>query len=276
MSEIEENTVEELIKTLPEKNTIFSLSKQLGEESGSEIVIKHEQVIPEEKDLRTNHQFKNLKSFMGYVDKYKSKDTTLYYDRENQTCHCVIDEWDSGGGSTIINCEVKTAGLSQSINDIQSIRDGREFVSWLKKNKLNVDNFRDLFFLMSAIKISSSVEKTDISGKKSENSFTIKTEIKGVQKGEPVELPDELSFVYNDYSLSFEDPVQYKVNCDIYYHANKDGELKVEIVANNTEDLRNQQDKCFYDFICKNSPDDVLVTIGTPKYVEIKREGSRY
>ena len=279
MSDIEiENSVEELVKELPEEHTIFSLSKQLDKEEGSKITIKHEEIKKEEKKFKRKHVFRNLESFMKYIDRYKSDDksTSLYYDRENKTCHCVLFEREESGGNEIINCDVDTSGLINSIREVHSINDGDEFLSWLKENKLNVDNFRDLFFLMSAIKISSKVEKTDIKGKNAEYNYTIKTEIMGEEKGEPVELPDSMSFVYKDYSLSFEEPVVYKIECDIYYRADREGNLRIEIIANNQKELKNQQDKTFYSFICDNAPEDVLVTIGTPDYTNIKMEGDRH
>lgn len=264
-------TVKEALTIMPEEGSFLSVSNKMDEEGIKEIIFKKEQSLPELMEFNRNHRFNNIKAFIKYVDRYKLSTTTLYYDSKNSKCHCLLDELDTIGGPVLLECSIDDKSLFYEIERLENIRNGADFLEYIKGNKRSVENFAELFHLMSAIKVSSSIERLDIQGKNSENSFIIKTEVKGQVRGEPKELPDSLSVYFNDYAMDFNQAPVYQIMADIYYSASKEGTLSIQIKVNNKKELKNMINSVYYKFIEENAPEGVLVTIGEPNLKPLLR-----
>lgn len=259
----------DIISDVPESGTSLSIIKDFDKKGIATLTIKHEKEPREEKEsvkYRKSHTFYNIETFVEYIDKYKSSDTVIYYDYENSKISCVLNEEEIDGNPELLVCRIDNKSLNGEMNDIESIRDSEDFLLYIKTRKSLVANFFLHLNLMSAIEISTSVEKLDVTGKASENKYIIKTTVQGQERGEPRDLPDVLSVGFEDYSMSFNEPVLYVIEVDIYYKVAPDGNLRIHLIVSNKDLLWNELNKNFYSYIKKNSPEGCLVVIGSPDF----------
>jgi hypothetical protein len=267
----DENKIIDAIKNIPEEGTAISILEQMHEEGIQEIIISEKKVLLPRIELNRNHTFTNIEKFCKYIEQFKSKSTVVYFNVEDGIAHCVLDEFKTDGTPEILYCTVLNKKLLDMISVIERISTSGELLSFVKNNKKKVDNFMNFYQIMSALKVSSSVEKLDIQGKNSEYSYIVKAEVKGIVKGGPVELPDRIQVTFEDFYADISVPFPYYILADIYYTVKKDNEIFIEIKVENKEALRNQMSNNYYIQIEQFIPKDVLLVWGAPNYNVVKR-----
>lgn len=272
----DENKIIDAIKNIPDEGTAISILKQMEEDGIAKIVVREETVLPPLVTLNRNHTFTNIEKFCSYINQFKSKNSVVYFNAESGLAHCVLDEYKTEGQPEIISCFVLNKKLFDTIAIIERIQASGELLQFAKNNKKKFTDFIAFYQTMSALKVSSSVEKLDVQGKSSEYSYIVKAEVKGVVKGGPVELPDRLIFRFDDMNANLMVPVSYFISADIYYTVRKDTEIFIEIKVENKDELRNEMCLNYLTELEKHIPKDVLLVRGNPNYNVVKRYGVRY
>lgn len=266
-----ENKLLDALKNIPEQGTSIAVLKQMSSEGINEIIIKEEKVLLPLVQLNRNHQFNNIEKFCNYIKKFKYQNTVVYFDNQGSLAHCVIDEFAKEGSPEIIQCQTMNKKLFYLIENIERIQSSNELLFFVKSNKKKIEDFTHFYQTMSALKISSSVEKLDVQGKSSEYNYIIKAEVKGVVKGGPVELPERLVLLFEDNNNSQAE--FYKINADIYYTIKNNNEVHIQIIVENKDDLFKKMSENYFEILQNNLPTDVLLVYGYPKYENVKRYG---
>lgn len=267
----DENRIINAIKNIPDEGTAVSIVKELNDLDILGLTVKIEKTLLPRVELNRNHKFTNIQKFCSYINQFKSKNTVVYFDAELGFAHCVLDEHKTDGMPETLQCLVLNKKLFDTIAIIERISTSAELLAFVKNNKKKVGDFINFYQVMSALKVSSSVEKLDVQGKNSEYSYIVKAEVKGIVKGGPVELPDRISVTFEDYYSDISVPYPYFILADIYYTVKKDSEIFIEIKVENKEVLRNQMSANYYSQLEQFIPKDVLLVWGAPNYDMVRR-----
>jgi hypothetical protein len=267
----DENKIIDAIKNIPAEGTAISILEQMHNDGIQEIIISEKKVLLPKVELNRGHCFNNIEKFCAYLEQFKSKSTVVYFDADAGLAHCVLDEYKTEGQPEIISCVVLNKKLFDTIAIIERIQSSGELLQFAKNNKKKLTDFIAFYQTMSALKVSSSVEKLEVQGKSSEYSYIVKAEVKGIVKGGPVELPDRLIFRFDDMNANLLLPVSYFISADIYYTVRKDTEIFIEIKVENKYELRNEMVLSYLLELEKHIPKDVLLVRGVPNYNVVKR-----
>lgn len=262
-----------LVKTIsPGEITAFSIIEKMGELGTKTLQVETTKVLAEEKELRKNHTFFDVSTFIKYIDKYKTAHTTIYENISENKLYCVLDESKLTGGAELLHCNFDGQKLANEISLTKHIQDAAGFLSFIKSRRRKFNNFLELYSLMSSVKISSSIEKTDVKGKRSENSFIVKHTVMGQEKGEPKEFPDNFEFDFDDMSMGVDEVRLYTISCDVYYSVNSENDMVLEVIVSNEEKLIQDYKNNCHEFLVNNVPSGVLVVAGKPNMVGLIRE----
>ena len=254
------------------KTTTFSIIEKMNGLGAKTLQVEAVKVLPEEKELIKNHTFFDVKTFLGYINKYKTAHTTIYTHIDENKLYCMLNECEITGGAEIINCNIDGMKLMREIKLAEDIDNAEAFLSFIKERRRKFNNFMELYSLMSSVKVCSSIEKTDIKGKKSENSFIVKHTVMGQEKGEPKEFPDHFEFDFDDMSMGGDEARFYTIYCDVYYSVNSENDMVLEIIVSNKEKLiQDFKNNCQH-FLVDNVPEGVLVVAGKPNLIGLLRE----
>ena len=154
-----------LIETVDfNKTTTFSILEKMQDIGSKTLQVESVRVLPEQKELRKNHTFFDVQTFLDYIRKYKTPHSTIYSNLSENKLYCVLDESSLKGGGEVIYCNFEGQKLLKEIQLAEGIVDAEVFLNFIKERRRKFNNFMELYSLMSSVKISTSIEKVDREG----------------------------------------------------------------------------------------------------------------
>ena len=198
--------------TEDKENVTFSLSKRKLQDEQPKPPVRKE-------SPRRAHVFHSAKSFIAYLLKYKTENTVVLADVQNNTIEAVIDNKAKNGFETI--CFIpQIHPLFKPWNNqiINSEKEIREFAVFLQQNKKTIltPDAKELTMFFSQIRASQEITMHKGIGQGSVNGLTCKLTIMSKTENQEVELPESMTI---EVPIYIDTPKQ-EIEIDILLTAN--------------------------------------------------------
>jgi uncharacterized protein YfdQ (DUF2303 family) len=234
--------LEELLKDVRVgETTTFDIA---GEAGNRKVTVELRKLLPEEarppkraESPAKNHVFLSAASLADYLAKYGGKDTVVFADPTQELIAAVLDER-AKDGFEVVTMRPAVDQRWKPWADLAGKRIGiKAFAEFIAQNRRAIvaetpatsDPFsvRELVMSLSQIRASVSIEAQHGSGKEAVNGVVIRTKIQGVEKSQPVDLPDSITIRVPLYVAT--DP--HDIELDLTLDADTDGSVSVLVAA---------------------------------------------
>ncbi len=138
------------------------------------------------------HAFQDVKGFVAYLGKYKSKDTVVFADTREMTVYAVLDE-KAQNGFEVVTFQPAVHPLFMPWNEVVGkVTEIRLFAEFLLRNRRVIvePDARALVLTFSQIRLATKTTMNMGRGLSSINGVMVETEIQGTSDKEPVDLPE--------------------------------------------------------------------------------------
>lgn len=264
--------VNEILSEVPlGTQTLVDVSrKMLGGKETTVFAVEHRKIQPEPPSIpprrespSRDHVFHDAIGFANYLKTYKTSNTVVLVDIQQQRAVAVLDEKAMNGFESVTLSPI-THALFEPWDDLLCAGKGvsiRYFAEFLRKNRRGVvaPELRELIQMLSQIKVSRNITLHKGFGAHSLNGIVCEMEIAGAAQTEEIKLPET---VVIEVPL-FVATEKVKIEVDLIVDAN-DSEVFVKC---SSADVLEKQIQAFDSMLEKVvAIDDVVVALGSPGY----------
>lgn len=228
--------------------TVFDLAK--GPESKLTVTLKRDlppeprQPVRKESPAR-GHTFFDAAGLGAYLAKYGTADTVVFVDPSEEEMHAVIEETATRGFETL---SMIPAEHPLWIPWQKLIHDGaievKSFADFINEHRRDIVSVtdgepdgRELALMFRQIKASAKIERMAGKGKNAVNGLIVTSKVQGVEKNEPIDLPDSFTIDVPLYVGLGRETFQLDLSVDV----DPDAEVTVTVTAAAVEEARVRQ-----------------------------------
>lgn len=209
------------------------------------------------------HEFHEAAGFASYLAAHGGESPVVFADQPASRIHAVLDER-ADKGFEVVTCVPKDHPLwapwAALIGRKVPLKDFAAFVV-ANRRPIAAPDGRGLARLLSQVRGAVSVEIHQGRGRESVNGLIVRAKVQGVEKGEPVDLPETIVLDVPLYVATA--PV--KVEIDLTVDANEKGDVSVALASAGAEVAKVEAFAAMVATVKAGAP-KALVTLGRPNH----------